>query len=478
MNDNYLINQDFMSGGVYRAFIIKRSDSRVFIPGLCDKNILDASGNISNEEFERIKNILPLALYNSPEIEKLLDDKPTPCFVAFENGNMKRPIVMAYFGKGVKSVPGSGGSESGSGGTTGNNGVFDSNGNIISLTGNGDLLLVAGHGNGDPGACGNGYNEANLTRDFVNILSKKIKCDVYDTSKNMFKDLKGASATTYLSKYKVVMEVHFNASPGGEGSELLVGNKNSPTSIEQAILKALTSTGLINRGFKDGTWLGNYNKCKTAGVQNYFLIEVCFIDTSSDINHYINNKETIITNVANAFNAIIESSKNINGTGAGGIVNSSTSIMGNSVATYSQMLKYLKSKNPNAPDYIQIYLNEGAAEGVRGDIAFAQSCVETGFWKFGGDVSPNQNNFAGIGATGNGVKGNYFSTPQEGIRAQIQHLKAYASTQPLNNTCVDPRFNYVSRGSATTIGGLSGKWAASGGYNMSIVSVLNDILSQ
>lgn len=109
-NSNYLMNQDYMSGGVYRAFIIKRSDSRVFIPGLCDKNILDSNGDISNEEFEKIKETLPLALYNSPEIEKLLDGKPTPCFVAFENGNMKRPIVMAYFGKGVKSVPGSGGS--------------------------------------------------------------------------------------------------------------------------------------------------------------------------------------------------------------------------------------------------------------------------------------------------------------------------------------------------------------------------------
>lgn len=477
MNNNYLMNQDFMSGGVYRAFIIKRSDSRVFIPGLCDKNILDSNGDISNEEFEKVKKTLPLALYNSPEIEKLLDDKPTPCFVAFENGNMKRPIVMAYFGKGVKSVPGSGGGTSG-GSNIGNNGIYDSNGNIISLTGNGDLLIVAGHGNGDPGAGGNGYNEADLTRDFVNILSKKIKCDVYDTSKNMFKDLKGSEATSYLSKYKVVMEVHFNATAGAEGSEILVGNTDSPTSIEQAILKALTSTGLKNRGFRDGTWLGNYNKCKTAGVQDYFLIEVCFIDTSSDINHYINNKETIITNVANTFNTLIESSKNVDGTGAGGIVNSSTAIMGTSVATYTQMLKYLKSKNPSAPDYIQIYLNEGAAEGVRGDVAFAQSCLETGFWKFGGDVSADQNNFAGIGATGGGVKGNYFSTPQEGIRAQIQHLKAYASTQNLNNKCVDPRFDYVTRGSAITIGGLAGKWAASGGYNMSIVSVLNDILSQ
>ena len=138
MNNNYLMNQDFMSGGVYRAFIIKRSDSRVFIPGLCDKNILDSNGDISNEEFEKIKKMLPLALYNSPEIEKLLDDKPTPCFVAFENGNMKRPIVIGYFGKGVKSVPGSGGSGtssgSSSGGTSSGNSNYDPTLGLVNYT--------------------------------------------------------------------------------------------------------------------------------------------------------------------------------------------------------------------------------------------------------------------------------------------------------------------------------------------------------
>lgn len=119
MSDNYLINQDYMSGGVYRAFVIKRSDSRIFVPGLTNKNILDSNGDISNEEFERIKETLPKPLYNSEEIMKLLDDKPTPCFVAFENGNSKRPIVLGYFGKGVKSVPGSGGGN-GSSSSSGN----------------------------------------------------------------------------------------------------------------------------------------------------------------------------------------------------------------------------------------------------------------------------------------------------------------------------------------------------------------------
>lgn len=161
------------------------------------------------------------------------------------------------------------------------------------------------------------------------------------------------------------------------------------------------------------------------------------------------------------------------------IVSKDTQIIGTAIATAKQMITYLKSVNPSAPDYSQIYLDEGAAEGVRGDIAFAQSCIETAYWKFGGDVKPSQNNFAGIGATGGGAAGNTFSTPTEGIRAQIQHLKAYASKDALNQACVDPRFNYVERGCAPTISGLDGKWALAGGsYSTAIVNCLNNILKE
>ena len=77
---------------------------------------------------------------------------------------------------------------------------------------------------------------------------------------------------------------------------------------------------------------------------------------------------------------------------------------------------------------IPLYLSEGKAEGVRGDIAFAQSCLETGNFGFSGSaVTLDQNNFCGMGVTSNGMKGNFFDTPQLGIRAQVQHLKTYAS---------------------------------------------------
>ena len=81
---------------------------------------------------------------------------------------------------------------------------------------------------------------------------------------------------------------------------------------------------------------------------------------------------------------------------------------------------------------IPLYLSEGEAENIRGDIAFAQSCLETGNFTFSGSaVELSQNNFCGMGVTQNGETGNSFKTPQLGIRAQIQHLKAYSTGEIL-----------------------------------------------
>ena len=102
-------------------------------------------------------------------------------------------------------------------------------------------------------------------------------------------------------------------------------------------------------------------------------------------------------------------------------------IMGQAAATVTQMQSYIKKVNPKVPTsvikMIPLYISEGAIEGVRGDIAFAQSCLETGNFTFSGSaVTFSQNNFCGMGVTKTGMKGNSFKNPQQGIRAQIQHL--------------------------------------------------------
>lgn len=165
-----------------------------------------------------------------------------------------------------------------------------------------------------------------------------------------------------------------------------------------------------------------------------------------------------------------------------------TKIMGTAIATKEQMQAYIRAANPSVPqailDMIPLYLSEGKAEGVRGDIAFAQSCLETGNFGYSGSaVTLDQNNFCGMGVTSNGMKGNSFDTPQLGIRAQVQHLKAYASSEALQNPCIDPRFKYVTRGSAPYVEWLGiqenpqGKgWAAGAGYGAKILAILKKIV--
>lgn len=165
-----------------------------------------------------------------------------------------------------------------------------------------------------------------------------------------------------------------------------------------------------------------------------------------------------------------------------------TKIVGDSVATAEQMIARLKKVSPNVPktviDMIPYYISEGKVEGIRGDIAFAQSCIETGNFLFPNcNVTLDQNNFCGMGVVADDSKGNSFETPQLGIRAQIQHLKAYASTESLVNECVDPRFKYVTRGSAEYVEWLgiqenpNGKgWAAAKDYGSKILRVLDEVI--
>lgn len=167
-----------------------------------------------------------------------------------------------------------------------------------------------------------------------------------------------------------------------------------------------------------------------------------------------------------------------------------TNIQGTAVATIAQMQSYIKRVNSKVAqsviNMIPYYISEGEAEGIRGDIAFAQSCLETGNFTFSGSaVSLSQNNFAGMGVTQTGMKGESWNTPQEGIRAQIQHLKAYATNSPLNNVCADKRYVYVDKGCAPYVEWLGIQenpkrkgWAAGKNYGTKILNILNTILQE
>jgi hypothetical protein len=134
-----------------------------------------------------------------------------------------------------------------------------------------------------------------------------------------------------------------------------------------------------------------------------------------------------------------------------------------------------KIEKPFAKKFAQLYVDEAAMEGVNHDVAFSQMCLETGFLSFGGLVKPDMNNYCGLGAIGPGQEGESFPSPQIGIRAQIQHLKAYATEEPLKQPIVDPRYRWVRYGSAPTIYELAGAWAVDKDYGKKIKNILDNL---
>jgi hypothetical protein len=172
-----------------------------------------------------------------------------------------------------------------------------------------------------------------------------------------------------------------------------------------------------------------------------------------------------------------------------------TRIMGRSAVTAQELADWFAStgQQPNLPVSVRTlathFIREGAAEGVRGDLAFAQSILETGYFSFpaAGQVRPSHNNYAGLGAVDGGNTPNRFPTPQIGVRAQIQHLRAYADPRVtetnLANPLVSPRFHLVSpKGRARTWEVMGGKaadgrvnWASDPDYGAKVLGIFGRI---
>ena len=173
-------------------------------------------------------------------------------------------------------------------------------------------------------------------------------------------------------------------------------------------------------------------------------------------------------------------------------------ISGAPKATEAQMVKYYSSK-ANFPtyysshdsevktinDFVHVYYQEATAEGIRPEVAFAQMCNETGFLTYTGKVKIEQYNFAGLGSIDISKPSNTFKSVREGIRAHIQHLKAYAIKNPiLKYPLVDARYQYVTKGSAQYVEWLGSQenpngvgWATDKDYGNILRKIINDILA-
>jgi hypothetical protein len=155
-----------------------------------------------------------------------------------------------------------------------------------------------------------------------------------------------------------------------------------------------------------------------------------------------------------------------------------TRILGRGLVSSGGLRAFILANKPKvSPAYAEevasAYTEEADAEGVNSDVAFSQMCLETGFLGFGGSVTPDMNNFCGLGTTDKETKGASFASIELGVRAHIQHLKAYATNEPLNGSLVDPRYHYVKYGSSPTIDGLAGSWAMDTAYAVKLRAMLN-----
>lgn len=200
--------------------------------------------------------------------------------------------------------------------------------------------------------------------------------------------------------------------------------------------------------------------------------------TKDDISEVLETKFGSLTILANTdgykefakyMEGLIDDDSSINGT------TDFEFIMGSSVLTAAQLTTYIKKYNADFdPSIATAFIDIGKIYGIRGDVACCQSILETGWFKFiGSSVKPEQHNYCGLGATGNGAPGCNFATVEAGVEAQIQHLFAYASTNevPSGRTLYDPRFKYVTRGCAPRWVDLNLKWCSGSDYGEKILAI-------
>lgn len=169
------------------------------------------------------------------------------------------------------------------------------------------ILLISGHGAGDPGATSQFGKEADETiymvEEIKKTLSKYAQVDLYPTNRNAYSDIKKGKLAVNFANYGYVFEVHFNACVNDTkgngvttGTEIFVTTAEKTVGVENRVLKAIAAFGLKNRGVKRK----NYTviaRAKAAGVSSA-LLETCFIDDKDDMQIYANKKAQIAEAIA------------------------------------------------------------------------------------------------------------------------------------------------------------------------------------
>lgn len=251
--------------------------------------------------------------------------------------------------------------------------------------------------------------------------------------------------------------------------DIMINNIVSPSGVSSVRVPAWTASDLSDIYWydaikqSDGSYKVTVNVSNHKGHYGVYGIQA-YVTANNGVN-------AVAASICYKLSQSTDSLYEISGTSSTSVAQMTAYYNAN--ATYPSF--YQTSDAPTIEAFCTMYLEECAAEGIKAEVAFCQAMKETGFLRYGGAVNISQYNFAGIGATDNGGTPATFGSVREGIRAQVQHLKAYASTEALVNTCVDPRFNLVTRGTAPYVEWLGiqenpyGKgWASAVRYGYSL----------
>lgn len=352
------------------------------------------------------------------------------------------------------------------------------------------VKLDFGHGGDDSGGTGNGLKEKDVVLaiglETGWILKKHGVIVTYSRTTDVFVSLKERADKANKEKVDIFVSLHTNSfnNPSANGVETFsYPGSSSGLALSKAIQDSLVSDKLFatNRGTKTADFYVIRETNMPAA-----LTELGFISNIADASVMRSKREQIAASVAKGILNYL-GVKYIEGAPSGAASNPTTGfpIMSKTTATIEQMEEWAKKKGANQlfVDLAPLFYQISSGAGVNPLVTYTQSAKETGYMKFGGVLNASYKNPCGLKVEeGGGDKDpaahKRFSSWEEGIRAQVDHLALYAGAvgYPKQNT-PDPRHFSFIKGKATTVESLSGNWAPSPTYGSDIAKMIKEVES-
>lgn len=348
------------------------------------------------------------------------------------------------------------------------------------------IILSAGHGAGKAHNRGALYfNEGDNNFNYSLVLKKAL--EEYEgvivdlVRKNINDNPALEQRAAYGKGHDLYIAIHSNAGPATvRGSEVWDSVERKSGVLAKRICDATAALfNHNNRGvkYKEGQKGWNwYGELRGNQATSAMIVEIGFHTNAQDCKFFKDNHEKI-AEVQSA--AIAEHFKLKKKTPK------ATQIISKPTATIEQMKTWAISKNANQIfiDLAEIFYKESIEAGVNPIVTYCQSAKETGYMRFGGVLDASFKNPCGLKITAGGGctepdAHKKFTTWNEGIKAQVDHLALYAGANGYpKKDSLDPRHFPYLKGTARTVEELGGKWAPNKNYGIEVVKMMKEIES-